>query len=214
MAGISEEHLKNRVYKKPSRPAQYRLRTRTSHRLDRKRRNWRIHEASKRIDAELPDWTREKPSRFWDPSRKLLLTVRRYQYWRNKRGILPGFFRRVVVLRHRLWSVVTGADIDLMTQIGGGLLLPHANGVVIHPRATIGVNCLIHQQVTIGTRNDEPSEAWSVPVIEEHVKIYSGAKILGPVRIGAHATIGANSVVLKDVPENATVVGVPAKRVG
>jgi serine O-acetyltransferase len=109
--------------------------------------------------------------------------------------------------------VVTGADIDLMARIGGGLVLPHPSGVVIHPGATIGVNCLIHQQVTIGTRNDEPSEAWSVPAIEEHVKIYSGARILGPVRIGAYATIGANSVVLKDVPRNATVVGVPARRI-
>jgi serine O-acetyltransferase len=84
---------------------------------------------------------------------------------------------------------------------------------VIHPAATIGANCLIHQQVTIGTRNDEPSEAERVPMIDEHVKIYSGARILGPIRIGAHATIGANSVVLEDVPVKTTVVGAPARLV-
>ncbi len=54
------------------------------------------------------------------------------------------------MLRHRFWSVVTGADIPLGCRIGGGLLLPHPNGVVIHPDAAIGPNCLIFQQVTLG----------------------------------------------------------------
>ncbi len=162
------------------------------------------------IMAELPDWTREKPGRFWDPSRKLLLTIRSYQYWFSKRGMLPAFFRRVVVLRYRFWSVVSGADIALTAQIGGGLLLPHPNGVVIHPQAKIGINCLIHQQVTIGTREDGREE---VPVIGDHVKIYSGAKILGPINVGAHATIGANTVVFVDIPENATVAPGSARQV-
>jgi serine O-acetyltransferase len=160
--------------------------------------------------AEAPDWTREKPRRFWDPSRKLLLAIRRYQYWLNKGGILSAFFRRLVVLRYRFWSVVTGSDIALTAQMGGGLLLPHPNGVVIHPKAKIGINCLIHQQVTIGTKEDGRED---VPVIEGHVKIYSGAKILGPIHLGAHATIGANAVVLVDVPENATVVPVSARQI-
>jgi serine O-acetyltransferase len=150
------------------------------------------------ISAEAPDWNREKPTRFWDPSRKLLLTIRRYQYWHNKRGILPVLFCKLAVLRYRFWSVVTGSEIDLSVQIGGGLLLPHPNGVVIHPNAKIGVNCLIHQQVTIGTEGDGGE---GVPMVEGHVKIYSGAKILGPIHIGARATIGANTVVLVDVPD-------------
>jgi serine O-acetyltransferase len=165
---------------------------------------------SEGITPEAPDWTREKPRRFWDPSRKLLLTIRRYQYWRSKGGVLPVFFRRLVVLRYRFWSVVTGSEIELTAQIGGGLLLPHPNGVVIHAEAKIGINCLIHQQVTIGTKEDGRE---GVPVIEGHVKIYSGAKILGPVHLGAHATIGANTVVLVDVPENATVVAVSARQI-
>ena len=169
--------------------------------------------ASEGTDAKVPDWSREKARRFWDPSRKLLLTIRRYQYWRNKRGIIPGFLRRLAVLRYRFWSVVTGSDIGLTAQLGGGLLLPHANGVVIHPAAKIGVNCLIHQEVTIGAKNIDVPDGEGAPVIEEHVRIYSGAKILGPVRVGAHATIGANSVVLKNVPGKATVVGVPARRI-
>jgi len=80
------------------------------------------------IGAQAPDWRREKPSGFWDPSRKLLLAVRRYQYWRSKRGILASTFRGVAMLRYHFWSVVTGADIDPMARIGGGLLLPHPSG--------------------------------------------------------------------------------------
>ena len=196
----------------PMRP-RYVLRARTSRRNVRTRQSRREHEALNGIGLQAPDWRREKPRRFWDPSRKLLLTIRRYQYWRSKHGVVARIFRSAVMLRYRFWSVVTAADIDPMARIGGGLLLPHPSGVVIHPSAIIGVNCLIHQQVTIGTRNDRPGEAERVPVIEEDVKIYAGAKILGAVRIGAHAIVGANSVVLEDVPRNATVVGSPARRI-
>jgi serine O-acetyltransferase len=113
--------------------------------------------------------------------------------------------RALAVLRHRFWSVATGADIPLDVQVGGGLLLPHPNGIVIHPNARIGPNCLIFQQVTIGTR-----EGSSAPEIGGHVDIGAGAKILGAVRIGDHVCIGANAVVLSDVPEGSTAVGVPA----
>jgi serine O-acetyltransferase len=95
----------------------------------------------------------------------------------------------------------------LNCRIGGGLLITHPNGIVIHPDATIGVNCLIFQQVTIGAGNG------GVPAIGGHVDIGAGAKILGAVEIGAHAKIGANAVVLEDVPTGATAIGVPAKNV-
>jgi len=104
-------------------------------------------------------------------------------------------------LRHRFWSVITGADIPLNCQIGGGLLIPHPNGIVIHPDAAIGVNCLIFQQVTLGIRSGP-----GVPIIGGHVDIGAGAKILGPVRIGDHTRIGANAVVTKDVPSHTTAV--------
>jgi serine O-acetyltransferase len=86
------------------------------------------------------------------------------------------------------------------------LLLPHPNGVVIHPDAVIGPNCLIFQQVTIGTRDGS-----TPPVIGGHVDIGAGAKILGALSIGDHASIGANAVVIRDVPEGTTAVGIPAK---
>ena len=114
---------------------------------------------------------------------------------------------KVAVVEYRFWSIVTGADIPLNCNIGGGLLLPHPNGIVIHPCALIGINCVIFQQVTIGDADD----AKSPPIIEGHVYIGAGAKVLGPIRIGAHAKIGANAVVLTDVPPGATAVGVPAR---
>lgn len=109
------------------------------------------------------------------------------------------------MLRHRFWSVVTGADIPINSQIDGGLLLPHPSGIVIHPDARIGPNCLIFQQVTIGTRGEG-----GAPVIGGHVDIGAGAKILGPVKIGNHAVIGANAVVMTDAPDNCMAVGIPA----
>jgi serine O-acetyltransferase len=160
------------------------------------------------ISAELADWDREKPGRFWDPGAKLLLAMRRYQRWREGGGWASGLICKWLVLRHRFWSVVTGADIPLNARIGGGLLIPHPNGIVIHPDARIGVNCLIFQQVTIG------SDGSGVPEIGGHVDIGAGAKILGAVRIGAHAKIGANAVVLKDVPPRSTAIGIPACNVG
>ena len=158
------------------------------------------------ISAVDPDWTRETPRQFWDPGRRLLLALRRYQYWRSRGGIVATLSCKVLVLRHRFWSIVTGADIPLNCQIGGGLLIPHPNGIVIHPGARIAVNCLIFHQVTIGNR-----DADGLPIIGGHVDIGAGAKILGPVRIGSHARIGANAVVLADVPANCTAVGIPAR---
>ena len=82
------------------------------------------------------------------------------------------------VLRHRFWSVTTGADIPLNCKLGGGLLIPHPNGIVIHPEAEVGPNCLIFQQVTLGAGDG------GVPRLGGHVDIGAGAKVIGTVIIG------------------------------
>jgi serine O-acetyltransferase len=151
------------------------------------------------VSATEPDWSREAPRCFWDPSRKLLKALRDYQRSR-------GFLRKLAILRHRFWSVVTGADIPINTQIGGGLILPHPNGVVIHPRVIIGPNCIIFQQATLGTNRGDRG----VPRLGGHVDVGPGACILGSVSIGDHAVVGANAVVLKNVPNGCVAVGVPA----
>ncbi len=160
------------------------------------------------VSAEIPDWDRERPRQFWDPGRKLLRTIRGYQHWCDKPGLIPACLRKWLVLRHRFWSVITGADIPLMCKIGGGLLIPHPNGIVIHPEAKIGVNCLIFQQVTIGTRDKNEG----VAEIAGHVDIGAGAKILGPVHIGAHARVGANAVVVDDVGIGEMATGMPTRK--
>ena len=153
--------------------------------------------------AALPDWSREAKRRTqWYPSRSLLAAIRAYQ---AARGPFAGLKRRLAMERHRFWSIVTGADIPIDARIGGGLLLPHPNGVVISPAATIGVNCLLFQQVTIGA-----TEA-GTPTLGDHIDVGAGAKIVGPVTIGDHARIGANAVVTRDVPAGATVGGIPAR---
>lgn len=153
--------------------------------------------------ALVPDWSREA-KRFtqWYPSRSLLAAIRAYA---AARGPFAGLQRRLAMERHRFWSIVTACDIPINARIGGGLLLPHPNGIVISPAATIGVNCLLFQQVTIGA-----TEA-GTPTLGNHVDVGAGAKIVGPVTIGDGARIGANAVVTRDVPAGATVAGIPAR---
>lgn len=153
------------------------------------------------VSATEPDWSREACDGWWNPSPQLLKSIREYQKWQKRDGLIGRFFCKWNVLQHRFWSVVTAADIPINCQIEGGLLLTHPTGVVIHPDASIGPNCLILQQVTVvaGVK------------IGGHVDIGAGAKIIRPVTIGNHAKIGANAVVICDIPEGATAVGVPAK---
>ena len=89
-------------------------------------------------------------------------------------------------------------------DIGPGMFIQHGFATIITARK-IGCNCWINQQVTIGFTNDT-----DYPTIGDNVTIYAGAKVLGDIKIGNGAIIGANAVITKNVPENCTVVGVPA----
>lgn len=154
-----------------------------------------------RVSATRPDWTRERPARFWDPGPRLIRAIRRYQAARARGGVLGRLASKRWVLSHRFWSAVTSCDIPLTLQAGGGLLLPHPLCIVIHPEARIGPNCLIFQGVTL-------SGAVS---LGGHVDIGAGAKLLGPVTLGDDVRIGANAVVTRDVPAGATAAGIPAR---
>lgn len=165
-----------------------------------------MQEASQnKVSASEPDWSREKLRRFWDPGRQLLMAVRRYQYWKSRQNPIARALSWYSVFWYHFWSAMTGADIPLDSKIGGGLLIPHPNGLVFHPNVEIGPNCLIFQQVTLGANGK------GVPSIGGHVDIGAGAKILGPVIIGDHARIGANAVVTHNVDPGITVAGIPAK---
>lgn len=160
--------------------------------------------------AKKADWSREVPRCFWDPSRRLLSSIRAYQRCKKAGNLSASLYSKFLVLSYRFWSIISGAEIPINGDFGGGLLIPHPNGIVIHPGSSVGVNCLIHQQVTIGVNRNSNKP----PVIGGHVDIGAGAKIIGDIVVGDHALIGANAVVVKDVEPYAVVGGVPAKVIG
>ena len=113
------------------------------------------------ISAHVPDFSREVPQRFWDPPRKLLRALRAHQKWRKRWGPHAWVLQKWAALRYRFWAVVTASDIPISTQLGGGLLLLHPVGVVMHPTATIGPNCLILQHVAAASVLPSPKRIFS-----------------------------------------------------
>jgi len=101
-----------------------------------------------------------------------------------------------------------GCDISYQAVIGKNISFPHPTGIVVGVGSVIEDNVMIWQNVTLGSIG---SETKFYPRIKSNVKVYSGAQILGSVIIGENSRIGAFSLVLKDVPDNATAVGIPAQ---
>ena len=105
----------------------------------------------------------------------------------------------------------TGIEIHPGATIGKGLCIDHGMGVVIGETAEIGDDVLIYHGVTLGGTGKDKGNRH--PTIGNGVVIGAGAKVLGPIKVGNNAKIGANAVVVKDVPEGATAVGIPAKNI-
>lgn len=121
--------------------------------------------------------------------------------FRYKIPIIPKIIKLFIFL-------IYNSSIPFEAEIGKGSTFGYGGiGVVIHKNTIIGENCVISQQVTIGGR----SGINGIPVIGNNIYIGAGARILGKIHIGDNSVIGANAVVIKDVPENAVVAGVPAK---
>lgn len=104
---------------------------------------------------------------------------------------------------------LTGIEIHPGAKIGKGLFIDHGMGVVIGETAEIGDNVVLYHGVTLGGTGKDKGKRH--PTVGNNVMIGSGAKVLGPIYIGDNSKIGANSVVLKDVPPYSTVVGIPGK---
>lgn len=109
-----------------------------------------------------------------------------------------------------LIRILFGSDISCKAKIGKGFRIMHGHDIVIGANVIIGDYCKIFNGVTLGNKNTETPDSQQ-PILENYVIISTGAKILGGIKIGSNSTVGANSVVLKDVPANSIAVGVPAK---
>ncbi|MDN4527222.1 serine O-acetyltransferase EpsC [Fictibacillus fluitans] len=116
------------------------------------------------------------------------------------------FLARVVSQISRFF---TGIEIHPGAQIGRRLFIDHGMGVVIGETCIIGNNVTLYQGVTLGGTGKEKGKRH--PTLEDHTLVASGAKVLGSITIGKHSKIGAGSVVLRDVPPNSTVVGIPGR---
>jgi serine O-acetyltransferase len=120
----------------------------------------------------------------------------------HKKGLFP-----LTMLFNKLITWFGGCVIGRGADFGPGFVLIHAVGVVINTNVQGGSHVYLEHQVTIG------AEKGMAPVLGNHIFVGAGAKILGPVKVGDQVRVGANAVVLEDVPDNATCVGVPAKNI-
>lgn len=147
------------------------------------------------------DWTAQG---FW------ALAVHRFGAWRYGIGFAP--VRKVASFLYKFLykavQIVAGIELPCEARVGRGCRIDHFGGIVVSGYAEIGEGCVIRQGVTIGLRHvDEPV----APRIGDRVDIGAGAKLLGPITVGDGASIGANAVVLRDVPAGAVAVGIPAR---
>jgi serine O-acetyltransferase len=151
-----------------------------------------------------------------DPAARTASTVEILSTWGGVQAVLThrvahALHEAEVPLLPRLLAhatrALTGVEIHPAAQIAEDLFIDHGSGVVIGETAEIGCCVTIYQGVTLGGTGFQPGKRH--PTVEDNVTIGSGAKLLGPVRVGHGAKIGANTVVIADVPPNATVVGNP-----
>jgi serine O-acetyltransferase len=113
----------------------------------------------------------------------------------------------------QLNHIVTGADLAWQASVGPGVALYHPTGVVLGPDVVVGRNCVVQQGVTLGAlreRGRMPDGRLDSPVVGDDVTLGAGSRILGPITVGDRSVVGANAVVLADVPPGHLAVGVPA----
>jgi serine O-acetyltransferase len=134
-----------------------------------------------------------------------------YRFGRWRYGVRPILLRKFFSLVYRIWfklvQVICGIELPCEAQIGSHFVIDHFGGIIISGYAKFGEHCRVRNGVVVGLRRvDEPI----APIIGNHVDIGAGAKLLGPIRIGNNVLIGANAVVLCDVPDNSIAIGIPA----
>jgi len=152
------------------------------------------------FDAHGRDWGAQG---FW------AMLVYRFGRWRY--GVRPGILRKLLSFIYKLLfkfvQILTGIELPCEVPVGVNFVIEHSGGIVVSGFARFGNNCRIRNGVVIGLARVEKPGA---PQLGDDVDVGTGAKILGNIRIGNHVRIGANAVVITDVPDNCIAVGVPA----
>ena len=147
-----------------------------------------------------------------DPWRQGLWVMLAYRFGQWRYGVRPAIARRPLSLAYKLAKIasqiLTGIDLPCETRVGRRLKFEHFGGIIISGDTVIGDDVIIRNGVTIGLRNTGKPGA---PRIGNRVDIGTGAKVLGMISIGDDAVIGANAVVLCDVPPGSLAVGIPAR---
>lgn len=128
----------------------------------------------------------------------------RIAHWLHKHHLL--FLARAVSQWSRFW---TGVEIHPAAKIGRRLVIDHGMGIVIGETTEIGDDCLLYQGVTLGGTGKDTGKRH--PTLGNNVMVGSGAKVLGPFKVGDNSRIASNAVVLKEIPPDSTAVGVPAR---
>lgn len=160
----------------------------------------------------MPDLFCDWKANQGNPKGQLILFAFRFASWLRSLPAPWWFLGAPVLVFYRVaieW--VLGVELRYKTKIGPGLRLYHAQALVVHEGSVIGANCLLRQSTTIGSKMLRDGTESGCPVLEDGVDVGSNTVILGPIRIGARAVIGAGSVVVKDVPAGAIAVGNPAR---
>lgn len=152
------------------------------------------------LKAHRGDWGAQG---FW------ALLVYRFGRWRY--GVRPVLLRKPLSLLYKIAykfvQILTGIELPCEVPIGQNFVIEHSGGIVISGFARFGENCRVRNGVVVGlARVDDPC----APELGDNVDIGAGAKLLGRIRIGHNVSIGANAVVITDVPDDCIAVGVPA----
>jgi serine acetyltransferase len=125
---------------------------------------------------------------------------------------LPRTLERLLDRSYRMTSEwIMGIDLHPEVQAGPGLTIFHCHNVVLHPQARLGAGCVLRAGVCLGTTRRADGLDSAAPVLGDRVDVGVGALVVGPLRVGDGARIGAGAVVLRDVPHGATAVGNPAR---
>jgi serine O-acetyltransferase len=144
------------------------------------------------------------------PGFRYTLLLRLYAWSRTPPWCQVGVRQLIVVLLHH-YTIRYGIDISRDTPIGSGLYIGHFGGIFVNQGVVIGNNCNISQGVTLGQLNR--GERAGCPTIGNNVYIAPGAKVIGRISVGDHASIGANAVVVNDVAPHSSVGGIPARSI-